>query len=74
MTKVNKAKIIELMAKKELLTFKDLANALDISPTQLSNILSDKFEPVKSNIKELADFFQVSPLDLIKDDADQKKE
>jgi len=74
MTKVNKAKVIELMAKKELLTFKDLANALDISPTQLSNILSDKFEPVKSNIKELADFLQVSPLDLIKDEAEQKKE
>lgn len=74
MPKVNKAKVIELMAKREILTFKELAIALGISPTQLSNILSGKFEPVKSNIKELADFFQVSPLVLIKEDADQKKE
>lgn len=72
MPKVNKAKVIELMAKKEILTFKELAKALDISTTQLSNILSDKFEPVKSNIMELANFLEVSPLELIQNDSEYK--
>ena len=70
MPKVSKAKVIELMAKKEILTFKELAKALDISTTQLSNILSDKFEPVKSNIMELANFLEVSPLELIQNDSE----
>jgi DNA (cytosine-5)-methyltransferase 1 len=64
---INKAKVMELMAKKGITTFKELAEALGLSPTQLSNILSDKFEPVKSNIIELADFLEVSPLQLIKE-------
>ncbi|MBK7512901.1 MAG: helix-turn-helix transcriptional regulator [Chloracidobacterium sp.] len=72
MPKVNKAKVIELMAKKEIMTFKELAKALDISTTQLSNILSDKFEPVKSNIMELANFLEVSPLELIQNDSEHK--
>ncbi len=64
---VNKAKVIELMAKKEIVTFKELAEALGISTTQLSNILSEKFEPIKSNIVELAEFLEVSPIELIKE-------
>ncbi len=68
MPKVNKAKVVELMARKDILTFKELAKALDISTTQLSNILSDKFEPIKSNIVELANFLDVSPVELIQED------
>ena len=67
MTSVNKAKVVELMAKKDILTFKELAKALDISTTQLSNILSDKFEPIKSNVVELAEFLEVSPIELVKE-------
>ncbi len=67
MPTVNKAKVIELMAKKEIVTFKELAEALGISTTQLSNILSEKFEPIKSNIVELAEFLEVSPIELIKE-------
>lgn len=69
---VNKAKVIEQMAKKEIVTFKELAEALGISSTQLSNILSEKFEPIKSNIVELAEFLEVSPLELIKENAKEK--
>lgn len=72
MPNVNKAKVIELMAKKNILTFKQLAEALDISTTQLSNILSDKFEPIKSNIVELAEFLETSPLELIKENGKEK--
>lgn len=60
------------MAKKEILTFKALAEALDISTTQLSNILSEKFEPIKSNVVELAEFLEVSPLELIKESNKEK--
>jgi DNA (cytosine-5)-methyltransferase 1 len=67
MPTVNKAKVVELMAKKNILTFKELAESLGISTTQLSNILSDKFEPIKSNIVELAEFLGVSPTELIKE-------
>jgi transcriptional regulator with XRE-family HTH domain len=72
MTSINKAKIIELMAKKNILTFKELAKALNISTTQLSNILSDKFEPIKSNIVELAEFLEVSPIEIIKENIKNK--
>ena len=68
MPKVNKARVVELMARKDILTFKELAKALDISTTQLSNILSDKFEPIKSNIVELANFLEVSPVELIQEE------
>lgn len=71
MPTINKAKVVEQMAKKNIITFKELAKALDISTTQLSNILSEKFEPIKSNVVELAEFLEVSPLELIKDNITQ---
>jgi DNA (cytosine-5)-methyltransferase 1 len=64
---IDKFKVRELMAKKKIATLQDLANCLGISKTQLSNILSDKFVPIKSNIVELAEFFGVSPLEIIKE-------
>ena len=60
------------MAKKHILTFKELAEALGISRTQLSNILSEKFEPIKSNVVELAVFLEVSPVELIKEKIEDK--
>lgn len=72
MSSINRAKILELMAKKNILTFKELAEALGISTTQLSNILSEKFEPIKSNVVELAEFLEVSPIELIKETTKDK--
>ena len=72
MSTINKAKVLELMAKKHILTFKELAEALGISRTQLSNILSEKFEPIKSNVVELAVFLEVSPVELIKEKIEDK--
>ena len=71
MPTINKAKVLELMAKKDIVTFKELAEALGISTTQLSNILSDKFEPIKSNVIELAEFLEVSPIELIKENKEK---
>ena len=67
MVEIDKFKVRELMAKKKIATLQDLANCLGISKTQLSNILSDKFVPIKSNIVELAEFYGVSPLEIIKE-------
>ncbi len=72
MPTINKAKVVEQMAKKDIITFKELAKALDISTTQLSNILSEKFEPIKSNVIELAEFLEVSPIELIKEKTEDK--
>ena len=55
------------MAKKQIATLQELANSLGISKTQVSNILSDKFVPIKSNIVELSEFLGVSPLEIIKE-------
>lgn len=74
MVKIDKFKIRELMAKKQITTLQELAKCLGISKTQLSNILSDKFVPIKSNVMELADFFGISPLEIIKEkDKNEKK-
>lgn len=72
MPTINKAKVVEQMAKKDIITFKELAKALDISTTQLSNILSEKFEPIKSNVVELAEFLEISPIELIKEKTKDK--
>ena len=63
--KINKFKVKELMAQKEINNQTELANMLGISKNQLSNILSETFNPIKSNIVELADFLGVSPLEII---------
>jgi len=67
MVEIDKFKIRELMAKKKIATLQDLASCLGISKTQVSNILSDRFVPIKSNIIELANFLEVSPLEIIKE-------
>lgn len=72
MPTINKAKVVEQMAKKDIITFKELAKALGISTTQLSNILSEKFEPIKSNVVELAEFLEVSPIEIIKEKTKDK--
>jgi DNA (cytosine-5)-methyltransferase 1 len=62
---VDKEKLKELMKKNEIKNFTQLAICLGISKNQLSNILSDKFNPIKSNIVDLAKYFEVSPSEII---------
>jgi DNA-binding Xre family transcriptional regulator len=69
---VDKYKIKEIMARRKIDNFTQLAKMLNISKNQLSNILSNKFKPVKSNIEELAKFLKVSPLDIIKEQKNTK--
>ncbi|MGK0255943.1 MAG: DNA (cytosine-5)-methyltransferase 1 [Arcobacteraceae bacterium] len=63
--KINKFKVKELMAKKQINNQTELAEVLGISKNQVSNILSEKFNPIKSNVIELAEFLEVSPLEII---------
>ena len=70
---INKFKVKELMAKKEINTQTELAEMLGISKNQLSNILSGKFNPVKSNVIELANFLGVNPLEIIEVTNENKK-
>ena len=56
------------MAKKKIKNQTELARMLGISKNQLSNILSDKYNPIKSNVVELAKFLGVSPLEVLKED------
>lgn len=67
MIEIDKLKVKELMAKKQISAQGELAKMLGISKTQLSNILSEKFVPIKSNVVELAEFLGVSPLELLKE-------
>jgi len=69
---VDKYKIKEIMAKRKIDNFTQLAKMLGISKNQLSNILSNKFRPIKSNIEELAKFLRVSPVEIIKEDKKSK--
>ena len=64
---LDKFKIKELMAKKKIDNFTELAKMLGISKNQLSNILSTKFKPIKSNVMEVAEFLKVSPIEIIKE-------
>lgn len=68
MIKVDRFKIKELMAKKKIDNFTKLAKMLGISKNQLSSILSNKYSPVKSNIVEIAKFFGVSPLEILREE------
>jgi len=65
MYQIDKAKLRGIMAKNKISTFSQLAKMLGISKNQLSNILSDKYSPIKSNVVELAKFLEVEPLKLI---------
>ncbi|MFA6376279.1 MAG: helix-turn-helix transcriptional regulator [Candidatus Paceibacterota bacterium] len=68
---LDKYKIKEIMAKRKIDNFSDLAKMLGISKNQLSNILSNRFKPVKSNVVELAKFLGVSPLEIMKEDEEK---
>jgi len=68
--KINKFKVNELMAQKKIKNQTELADMLGISKNQLSNILSEKFNPIKSNVVQLAEFLEVSPLEIIENKKD----
>ena len=67
MVVIDKFKVKEIMAKNKIKNFSELAKMLGISKNQLSNILSNKYSPIKSNIEEISKFLKVSPLEILKE-------
>ena len=65
MVVIDKFKIQQIMAEKKIKNFSELAKMLGISKTQLSNILSEKYCPIKSNIIDLSEFLEVDVLDIL---------
>ena len=68
---IDKYKIKEIMAKKKIDNFTELSKMLGMSKNQLSNILTNRFTPIKSNVQELANFLNVNPLDIIKKEGEK---
>jgi DNA (cytosine-5)-methyltransferase 1 len=64
---LNKTKIIHIMSTKGISTQTELANLLGITKNQLSVMLSNKFNPIKSNVVMLCSVLGVSPIEIIED-------
>lgn len=65
MYQIDKNKLRGIMVKKNISTFSQLAKMLGTSKNQLSNVLSESYTPIKSNVIEIAKFLNVDPLKLI---------
>lgn len=72
--KINKNKVLEKMKEKNITSQKDLAELLGISKSQLSNMLSEKYHPVKTNVEKLADLLDVKIIEILYDQLDLFKE
>ncbi len=70
---LNKFKLKEIIVKRKIDTYSKLGKLLGISKNQLSNILSNKFSPIKSNIVELCKFLNISPLELLQEEKSNDK-
>ena len=62
---INKVKVKEAMAKKGMKTQTQLAEMLNITKNQLSVMLSEKFQPLKSNVENLCKTLEVSPSEIL---------
>lgn len=67
---INKVRIKEAMDKQRIKTQTELAEILGISKNQLSLMLSERYNPMKSKAVELCEVLNVSPIDIL----DSKKE
>lgn len=62
---INKIKVKEAMDSKGIKTQTELADKLGITKNQLSVILSDKYNPLKSGVVSLSEILGVSPTEII---------
>jgi DNA (cytosine-5)-methyltransferase 1 len=62
--KLNKNRVLEAMATKKIKTLHELASLLGITKNQLSVMLSEKFNPIKSNVLKLCEMLEVTPFEL----------
>lgn len=62
--KINKEKVRKVMKQKNISTQTELAKLLGITKNQLSVMLSNKFDPIKSNVRLFCDVLGVSLVDI----------
>ena len=62
---INKIKVREAMANRNIRTFTELASLMNITKNQLSVILSDSYNPLKAKVAELCDLLNISASEII---------
>lgn len=62
---INKVKVIEAMDRKGIHTQTDLAQAMNITKNQLSVLLSDSYNPIKSSVEKLCTTLDILPEDIM---------
>ena len=62
---INKVKVIEAMDRKGIHTQTDLAQAMNITKNQLSVLLSDSYNPIKSSVEKLCTTLDILPEDIL---------
>ena len=62
---INKIAVLEAMSKKGIKTQTELAQLMNITKNQLSVMLSEKFDPIKSNVAHLCTLLEISPIDIL---------
>jgi DNA (cytosine-5)-methyltransferase 1 len=62
---INKVRVKEAMDKQGIKTQTELANKLGISKNQLSVILSEKYNPIKTKVVELCELLGVKPNEIL---------
>ena len=65
--KLSRIKIQKVMSERGIESFTQLAEILNISKNQVSVMLSENFNPIKSSVQKLADILQVPVEKLIED-------
>ena len=63
--KISKVKVKEAMETQGIKTQNELANAMGITKNQLSLILSDSYNPIKSSVINLCHSLQITPEEII---------
>lgn len=71
--KIDRFRVKEAMSKKGIATQTELATLLGINKHQLSVMLSSKFDPIKSNVRNLCDVLEVSTTFLMRDEDEQSE-
>lgn len=64
---LNKKRIEEIMSEKGISSKTELAKRMDITKNQLSVLLSDKFNPVKSTVAKLSEILEVDIIEIVQD-------
>ncbi|MBG9689923.1 DNA (cytosine-5-)-methyltransferase [Lysinibacillus sphaericus] len=65
---LNKQKILLKMQEMNIKTQKELAELLGISKSQLSNMFSEDYDPIRTNVNKLATILKLPVIELLLDD------